>query len=92
MPKRQVYSAESKVMNGTLTFNPNEYPAPVVRLIMAKAEAERCSPSDAVGMLLTELASRAGFAAETPADPDADLRHRNPVIVPDRRPDGREAA
>lgn len=25
-------------------------------------------------------------------DPDADLRHRNPVVVPDRSPDGKEAA
>lgn len=94
MPKQKTYSAENKDMNGTLTFNPNEYPASVVRLIMAKAEAERCSPSDAVAMLLSELASRAGFTAEVPVDPDADadLRRRNPVIVPDRRPDGKEAA
>lgn len=25
-------------------------------------------------------------------DPDADLRHRNPVVVPDLPPDGKEAA
>lgn len=81
-------------MNGTLKFNPNQYPAPVVRLIMAKAEAEHCSPSDAVAKLLNELAAEAGFTSEKPVDPDADadLRRRNPVIVPDRRPDGKEAA
>lgn len=51
-------------MNAKLPFDPNDYPPAVVRLIMAKAESAGCSPSEALRLLLNELAAQAGFPAE----------------------------
>jgi hypothetical protein len=49
------------VMNAKLIFDPSEWPDHVVRLILAKAESANCSPSEALRMLLNELAEKAGF-------------------------------
>lgn len=51
-------------MNATLQFDPADFEPPVVRLIMAKAESAHCPPSEALRILLNELAAESGFGPE----------------------------
>lgn len=50
-------------MNATLQFDPNLYSEKALRLIMATAEREKCTPSEAVVKLLNEWAKRRKQAA-----------------------------
>lgn len=51
-------------MNSKISFDPKMFSEAAVRLVMAKAEAEKCSPSKAFAMLLDEMAEKAGFKTE----------------------------
>lgn len=48
-------------MNAKLPFDPKDYTEATLRMIMAKAESAKCSPSQAVRLLLDELAEASGF-------------------------------
>lgn len=48
-------------MNAKLPFDPKDYTEATLRMIMAKAESAKCSPSQAVRLLLDELAETSGF-------------------------------
>lgn len=48
-------------MNAKLPFDPKDFTEATLRMIMAKAESAGCSPSQAVRLLLNELAEKAGF-------------------------------
>lgn len=45
-------------MESTLKFDPEDYTAETLQLIMAKAEEEQCTPSEAAVKLLNEVAAR----------------------------------
>lgn len=59
------------IVGGSLSFDLGGMPAPLARMIMAKAESAGCSPSQAIRLLLNELASKAGFTAEHPDGKEA---------------------
>lgn len=55
-------------------FDLMEFDPAVLRMVVAKAEAESCPPSEAVRLLLNELAGRDGSesAPEEPGEPSFD--------------------
>ena len=53
-------------MKAKLEFDPAQFTEPVVRLIMEKAESAHCPPSEALRILLNELAAESGFGPEGP--------------------------
>ena len=53
-------------MQAELTINPSSLAEPICRFILAKAEALKCTPGEAVGAALNELAESAGFPTPPP--------------------------
>ncbi len=72
-------------MTAKLPFDPDDYPPAVVRLIVAKSESANCSPSEALRLLLNEMAAQAGFSVEPPPS-----RRSGPL--PESRQRGEESA
>ncbi len=48
-------------MKNTLTFNAADYPEPVLRLILAEAEKQKCPPGEALRGLINKMAEKVEF-------------------------------
>ncbi len=49
-------------MNAILKFNAESFPEEVLRLILASAQENNCSPQAALELLLIEVAKEQGFS------------------------------